>query len=151
MTCDRRRFLLLLAAGAAGCASGIPVLRFGQDACDFCRMTISEPEFAALAVTAQGRDARFDSIECLAAWVAQQEQSPRGLWVTDFATQSTLVPAAEARYYRGGTRSPMGQGWIAMAPKGGGAAAPEGEGPFAWDDVQRAVADRRTGRSGGAH
>lgn len=146
--CDRRQFLLLMTAGVVSCAPGIPVIRFGQDACDFCRMTISEPEFAALAVTAHGRNARFDSIECLAAWVAQQEQPPRTLWVTDFATRNTRVPAAQARYYRGGTRSPMSQGWIALAPTPDGV-TPEGEGPFAWDDVRRATVNQRTDQSGG--
>ncbi len=151
MTCDRRQFLLILAAGAVGCAAGIPVLRYGVDVCDFCRMTISDPEFAALAETAKGRAARFDSIECLARWIEEQEEFPRNTWVTDFATPSVMLATNEARFYRAAVRSSMGQGWIASDAKRTGAPLPKSEGPYTWDETRRGILAGAEEPHGGRH
>jgi copper chaperone NosL len=106
--------LLLVACGAPGPQ---PIV-LHEDECAYCRMTISDPRFAAQAVTATGKRHTFDSIECLAAYVGQAREagSVRAAWVTDFRHPGTFIPADSARFLRGaGPGSPMGSGLLAVA------------------------------------
>ena len=130
---------LLLGACAAG---GPEPIAYGRDACDYCRMVISDARYGAELVTAKGKVRRFDSIECLAAYYLQvrAEGQVRSLWVTDFARPGTLVPAADAQYVRAaGPGSPMGMGLTALGPQADGAArrrvAGDDASPMRWPDV----------------
>lgn len=123
-----RRGWLLLACCLAGCAPAVPVISLDADACDFCRMVISDGRHAAAAIDAGGRTVRFDSIECLAGWYAAQDRPPREAWVTDAG--GGLIPAAEAAFHRDPSGSPMGRDWVA----GRLAVAPAGA--ISWDSLQ---------------
>ena len=99
--------LVLLACGR----DGPRPLVVGQDACEFCRMTLSDLRFGGEIVTSTGRIRTFDSVECLAGFVAAagDSLSAASVWVSDF-TSSTLVPAADAHFLMGGSiHSPMGR------------------------------------------
>ena len=127
-----------------GCGSNTPELLFDRDTCDFCRMTISDRRFGAVAKTAGGRVARFDSIECLAAWASKEADLPRAMWIVDAMQPGTLLPFAEVRIHRAaqGT-SPMGQGYVAVARAHG---STPWDGPVvSWDSV-RAAASRQGAR-----
>ena len=101
--------------------AGVPQVALDLDACDYCRMIVSDARYIAAATTASGRTVRFDSVECLASWAATQEEPPRAMWVTDVASPGTLIPVHEAVFHRDSARrSPMGRGWQA----GAAAAAP---------------------------
>lgn len=126
-----------------GCHAGPPVIHLGEDDCDFCRMTITDPRFGGAAITAAGRTVRFDAVECLANWTAAQADPPRALWVSDAAHPGALIPVAEARFYRvPGGRSPMGRGVIAIARSADPAAlgALHEGAPLDWDAVRALVA-----------
>lgn len=115
----RRELLALLAAAAvlpAGCGGeGIPEVAFDQDGCDWCRMTISDRRHAAVARTAGGRVARFDAIECLAAWTAAQAEAPRAAWVTASGTEAPRLAVDAARFRRDeAAGTPMAMGWVAI-------------------------------------
>lgn len=130
---------LVIAGGLAGCGGGPPAIAWNADACDFCRMTISERRFAAAATTATGRTVRFDAIECLAGWVIAQPEGPRAIWVTDAEVPGTLIPVDDARFFRAAAgRSPMGKGFIAVAASRDLPlmAAKYGEGPLTWDQIR---------------
>ena len=103
----------------AGCSEGPRAIAYGRDACDYCRMTISDRRYGAELVSTKGKVHEFDSIECLAAYYLQSRGSSaaRSLWVTDFDRPGTFVAATEARYLRvSGPGSPMGKGLTAFAP-----------------------------------
>jgi copper chaperone NosL len=101
---------LALAALACGGAEPRPVA-LGEDACAYCRMTVTDPRFAAEAVTRTGRVHVFDGIDCLAGWVrAAEPGAARALWVTDAAAPGTFVAAERAGYLLGASlRGPMGR------------------------------------------
>lgn len=115
--------LLLIAtlAAVAGCggASGAAVpIEYGHRDCDFCRMTITDPRYAAELVTTTGKVHPFDSIECLAGYYAQlaDRSSARALWVSDYAHPGHFLRADSARFVRvAGPGSPMGRGLRAYA------------------------------------
>jgi hypothetical protein len=100
----------------AGCTTRPPEIAFDLDECRFCRMIIADDRFAAAAVADGGRTVRFDSIECLAGWVAAEERPPRAMWVTDRAHPGTLIAVDDARFLQdSATATPMQGGWQALA------------------------------------
>lgn len=112
------RRLLLVAWLAASCgAAGPEPMRLNEDACDFCRMTISDSRFGGEAITREGRIRRFDSVECLAGWARTvKDGAVRALYVIDAAHPGTFVGADSAGFLKGGfMQSPMGKGLAAFA------------------------------------
>ena len=69
-------------------------------------MTISDRRFGAAARTNAGRIVRFDSLECLAAWIQGPGQDATTIWVVDAMTPGTLINVDDATILRGAT-SPM--------------------------------------------
>jgi copper chaperone NosL len=93
-------------------------IRYGQDACYYCRMVISDARFGSEFVTKKGKVYKFDAIECLAAFYLEKRIDPKeshSLWVTDFNRPKTLLKAEEARYLKAEhIQSPMGLGLLAF-------------------------------------
>jgi len=111
----RAAVLVLVAACAAG---GPDAILYGVDACAFCKMQIAEQRFAAEVVTKHGKAVKFDSIECLLAYLhaAKANEQPESVWVSDFRNPGRLLDASQARFIDlGPQRAPMGRGWAAVA------------------------------------
>ena len=109
---------VLLVATLTGCQGAPRELVAGTDACDFCRMTVSDVRFGAQLQSRTGRIHPFDAIECLASFYldAEDRHDVRGAWVADYAT-TRMVPADSALFLRGSrARSPMGRSLVAFAP-----------------------------------
>ncbi len=109
----------MLALSACAPVGPAPIA-LGTDACDQCRMTISDARFGGEAITAKGRILRFDSVECLAAWAATGEQGKSAhLYVIDLQHPGRFVRADSAGFLRGAMLgSPMGGavlGFISLA------------------------------------
>ncbi|SRR5579875_1123302 len=103
-----------------GCRPAPPYpIHFGSVECAYCHMVVSDRRFAAELVTKKGRVYYFDSIECLASFVAERQVAQgdiHSMWVSDFAHPEQLVPAPSAFYLK--TRrlhSPMQRNLIAFA------------------------------------
>ena len=81
-------------------------------------MRISDTRFGGEVVTSTGKVRQFDSVECLANYVAAGADSPpASIWVSDFEHPGHLIEAEHARFVqRGGPGSAMGDGLLAFAP-----------------------------------
>jgi len=104
--------VLQIALSVGACDSGPRALVAREDACRYCRMTIDDVRFGAMVMTARGRIETFDSIECLASFVASIPVSapPKGIWVADFETPARWVEVHRARFlHLANFRSPMGR------------------------------------------
>ena len=148
----------------SACSDGPQPIAYGRDACDYCRMQISDPRYGAELVTTTGKVHTFDSIECLAAFYVQArtDGGERGVWVSDVARPGTLIPAGDAWFARrAGPGSPMGLGLAAYSADADTASlrASNGSAPLRWRDVlaiveqeglQQGVPDARR-RAAGAH
>lgn len=116
-----------VALGASACGGGEPQpapLVLDEDACSFCRMAISQRQFAAQTVTPGGRVERFDDIGCLLDW-RREHEVPAGtaVFVVDFDSGQWL-DAADSAYLRSrGIPTPMGSGLAAFATAEAAAAA----------------------------
>lgn len=136
-----------LALLLVACARGPQPIAYGTDACEYCRMAISDPRFGGELVTKRGKVHKFDSVECLASFYQGARADAGSLWVSDFRHPGQFVAAEQAKYVRarGAISSPMGQGLFAFAPEADVAAEARalGGAPMTWAEVQALV--RREG------
>jgi copper chaperone NosL len=112
--------MLLAAFATSGCAAPAPgPIHYDSDACDHCRMTISQPAFAAQLVTRTGKVYRFDDPACLAAFVVSARVAAadvHSIWTNDYAHPDTRLAVEEAVFVVSDRiRAPMNGGMAAFA------------------------------------
>ncbi|MFN2377551.1 MAG: hypothetical protein ABR538_13510 [Candidatus Binatia bacterium] len=115
---------------AAGCDPGADAPKepvWGKQPCEHCAMLLSEKEHGAQLVTAAGERLYFDDLGCMVAWDLEHPGSATSRWVRTADSQAWL-PNEQAGYRRA-ERTPMGFGFVAVAPPG----------PVAWPEVSAAV------------
>lgn len=93
-----------------GCTPEPRPINFGSDECAYCKMMITDSEFASQIVNQQGKAYKFDSIECMAAYaVTNHDDNVHSVWVPDFNNSDEWILADKAVYLHSETlRSPMG-------------------------------------------
>ncbi|MBX3282858.1 MAG: nitrous oxide reductase accessory protein NosL [Acidobacteria bacterium] len=109
--------LFFLAACAAGQVGPVPI--DDGDACSFCRMAISERQFAAEIIKNDETVLKFDDIACLLRYRERSEDKtkPAAIFVTDYDTKD-WVKAEDAFFMRSETiKTPMGGGILAYRDK----------------------------------
>src|SRR5687768_5070103 len=115
-----------LAAVAAACGTTTPRdIAYGHDACDYCRMTISDERYGGQLITSTGKTYAFDSIECLASFYLANRAPTDGatVWVADYASPGQWIAAEHALFaHSENTRSPMGLNVVSFPAAGDTAA-----------------------------
>jgi len=133
---------VVLLAACGGGTQGPALLDTKNEACAWCRMSVSDLRFGA-QLTAPGHEPKFfDDAGCLRDWLkAPREEAPWTAWVTDHRTKE-WVKAKDATFTRNPTvQTPMNSGLVAHASSAsrdsdptakGGTAVPAAEvtGPF---------------------
>lgn len=106
--------MLFAACGTHGPAE----IHYGQDQCDYCKMTIADKSFGSELVTAKGKVYKFDSIECLAAYQVTSKlgtEQIHSMWVTDFGRPESFLNIDRATIIASERqKSPMGVGLVAV-------------------------------------
>lgn len=114
-----RRVALALGVALAACSAGPPqpaVLDTKNEACQWCRMTVSDARFAA-QIVAPGEEPRFfDDAGCLAGYLKAHPPAARAVaYVADHRTKA-WVRATDAVYTRAaGLETPMASHVLAHA------------------------------------
>ncbi len=102
-------FLLLL---VFSCSTKPDPIHFGEDECDYCRMMISDQRYGGELITTKGKIYKYDSVECLAAYIVEQKNGFNDLhsiWTIDFNNPKEFIDASQAWYlYSDLLKSPMG-------------------------------------------
>lgn len=128
--------LLLPALPGCGEAKGPEAIAWERDACEHCRMIISERQFPAeLRGGAKKRLYKFDDVGCAVHWAKKQgwaEADIAEFWVMNYDDGKTWLEARQAQFLVN-VRSPMNYNFAAVA------AARDGTLPYA-DMVARLAA-----------
>jgi len=94
------------------CEPSVRPIDYGQDGCSYCRMTIVDDHYGSEILTKKGKTYKFDSIECLAAFVLKKQiaqEDIHGRYFTDFEDAGRLYPGNELIFVRAKKlNSPMG-------------------------------------------
>ena len=121
MTSRGRAILLLAALGLGGCsrrAAWPPspaAVHLGEDACEACRMIISDEHFGAQLHVRGGEVSNYDDVGCLLMASAGRTLDPRGVFVRDYASGGWLRGDAAFVVTSPTLGSPMGYGQAAFA------------------------------------
>jgi len=128
------------------CTAEPQPIAYGSENCEHCRMTISDKRYGAELVTKKGKAFKFDSAECLAAYVNEQPNTEAELLlVTNFSRPGELTNAQEAIFLQSDSQpSPMGLNLSAFASQTEAAQAdPEKTGKLLrWADVLQLAANQ---------
>ncbi|HEX2535424.1 MAG TPA: nitrous oxide reductase accessory protein NosL, partial [Chitinophagaceae bacterium] len=116
--------ILLLAFSS--CSVAPDPIRYGKDACDFCRMTIITPGFGGEVLTKKGKVYKFDDLHCLVTFLKKETVKTGDIaqtLVVPHSGATGFLPAAEARFVVSPSlRSPMGSNTAAVADDAAAAA-----------------------------
>jgi copper chaperone NosL len=113
------RIFLLAAIFLTSCTSGEikPVAIESSDMCSFCKMAISEKQFAAEIITTDEKVLKFDDLRCLLKYRQANQIKPAAIFVTDYDSHEWLK-AENAFFAKSKTvKTPMGGGILAYSDK----------------------------------
>lgn len=102
---------LLVTLVVTGCSYAPDAQEVGKDVCTHCNMVVSDPKFGGQLVTSTGKKMKFDSAECLAAYVngGLGSTTIRSLWVIDYRHPGQWIEADRAVFLKSEhIPSPMG-------------------------------------------
>ncbi len=96
-------------------------IHYGQDQCDYCRMTIADEHFSAQLVTHKGKNYKFDAIECM-IWFLEEGRTDTSavhtMKVADYSHPGEMLDAPQAVYLISPEiKSPMGANLAAFPDK----------------------------------
>lgn len=141
----RLLFILGFMASISACEAQTKPIKFGKDACNHCRMIISDPRFGAELVTTKGKVYMFDDLNCY--WNFRKEQKIQESDIAHsvvvfFNKPGTFGNAGDACFLASREiRSPMGSGVAAFDTKEACAAHPEAANgkQLSWEAVSKVL------------
>jgi copper chaperone NosL len=102
----------------SGCLSQEPSeIQLHTDECTYCKMVISDTQFAAQLVSDKGKPYKFDSIECMAAFTHQNPEIAENarLYLSDYTQNENWMLLENASVYHSEeVQSPMGLSLFAL-------------------------------------
>ncbi|WP_243825736.1 nitrous oxide reductase accessory protein NosL [Flavobacterium covae] len=71
------------------CGSDKPQsIKLNIDSCDFCKMTISNPQFSCQIITDKGRCYKFDDLSCLLQYI--RNTKIKAVYVSDYLNKNMI-------------------------------------------------------------
>jgi len=105
-------FSLIFAMGLSACGSDGPqAIRYGQEQCIYCKMTISDARFGTQILTNKGRAFNFDDVQCMIAFMKAGDVAQadiKEVYLPDYSNDNKLYPAKDMFLLRSESlKSPM--------------------------------------------
>lgn len=99
----RSLFTAIIALALSSCSVEPRPVRYGEDACHHCKMTLMDKKFGAELVTKKGKIYMFDDVNCMLSFynsgeVTIDEFSHK--LVADFSKPAKLIEADKAFYLK---------------------------------------------------
>ncbi|WP_420578254.1 nitrous oxide reductase accessory protein NosL [Ekhidna sp.] len=110
--------LLWIALMFCTCSWSEEKIKFGEDHCVYCRMSISDPRYGALLVTDKGRIRKYDAAECMINDVNENAIASRKMMVIAYDQPKKLIHVDSAYFVISSVyNSPMGANMAAFSSK----------------------------------
>src|SRR5690625_5137473 len=113
-------FIFLAVITIASCSKNIDPIVYGEEACEFCMMTIVDQSHSAQLVTQKGKNFKFDATECMINYLEQEnnEDDMLHLLSADYNNPGKMIDATEATFIISeNIPSPMGEFLSALGSK----------------------------------
>lgn len=108
-------FVLVAMIGLHSCNPGPAPIRYGQDACDFCKMGFTDRRFGAEMVTKKGKVFKYDDVHCLLAALKKGAQDVGQVYLLDFTDGQWINAENSKLLHSPAFHSPMGSDIAAFA------------------------------------
>ena len=93
------------------CSSGPAAIYIGRDACQFCKMTITDEKYGAVYLTNKGKSYKFDDIKCLQDFITSAELKKNAqdqIWLVNYQSPHQLIQLEQSFLLAGGSiKTPM--------------------------------------------
>ena len=134
--------VILMAGLLSSCSPKAPEqIKLNSDACDFCKMTISDVRFAAELITNKGRIYKFDDLACMQNYKNEDPHAKEShCYISDFNNAGQFLEVEKAIYVQSEeVKSPMGGNTAAFADESSAKTYSEKiqTAPLTWDDVRK--------------
>ncbi len=104
--------MLITITFLSSCSNHEEPINYGNEQCTSCKMTIADNRFGAEIITKKGKVFKFDSIECMLAFMNKSSIEANDIekyLITDYSATQSLVDASTACYLTcNEISSPMG-------------------------------------------
>jgi copper chaperone NosL len=104
-------FLAGMTTSLQSCAQSPEPIRYGKDACVFCKMTIMDKKYGAEIVTSKGKAFKFDDLSCMVKYMKVNQLNDSELAfvvVNDYSNPGELIDVKTATFLSSkDLRSPM--------------------------------------------
>jgi copper chaperone NosL len=110
---------LMLLILLTSCSTQPESINYGTDACHFCKMTIVSKTHSAQAVSAKGKQFKYDAIECMVNDINKENNAEMSVMlVANYLNAGEMIPAEKASYIVSeNIPSPMGANLSATKDK----------------------------------
>ncbi|MCC8360361.1 nitrous oxide reductase accessory protein NosL [Salinimicrobium sediminilitoris] len=126
---------LLIPVLLISCSTDPQPIDYGQDACDFCDMTIVDRSFSAQAVSKKGKQFKYDAIECMVNDLHDHSEAMAIQQVADFSHPGNMIAVEQALFIvNDSLKSPMGAN-LAAIKKESSIASPQSADTYYWNDL----------------
>jgi len=110
-----RFYFVIISLALFSCSTKPEPIRYGEDSCHFCEMTIVSQAHAAQAVSTKGKQFKYDAIECMMNDIIKNQTEMAVKHVANFDSPGEMIDAEKAGYVISDTiNSPMGANLAAL-------------------------------------
>lgn len=110
-----KSLILVLSLALMACSTTPEPIRYGEDSCHFCDMTIVSQAHSAQAVSTKGKQFKYDAIECMMNDMINNQPEMAVKQVANFANPGEMIDVERAGFIINDTiNSPMGENLAAL-------------------------------------
>lgn len=139
MKLTKRYLIFIIPLLLFGCSVSPEAIDYGNDGCNFCKMTIVDEQHAAEIVTKKGKVYKFDATECMVNFLDEFDSKEIKLYLSNnYTAPKTLIDATQATFLISeNIPSPMGAFLSAFSNKEEALKAKNEKGGeiYTWDEL----------------
>ena len=108
-------FITVLSGVFTSCNTEPEPIRYGEDACHFCKMTIVSQAHASRAVSTKGKQFKYDAIECMVNGINKNKTEMALMQVSNYMEAGSMIDVGQASFViNDSINSPMGANLAAV-------------------------------------